>query len=851
AGRATTITETIPVHNNPFYTWALEKADCKGMGKGGGVTVTDSAIMLNDLAVAYDTNISCTVTNTLVTTRTVKKSSLGNNTPAQGGDEIVYTLTTEVIGRPTTKETVLTDTLGEAVDFEAVTDSGDFYANVFSPPKLVFTLPAGALPGKHTVSYKVRVKNDAKTAIKNNVISDNGYCEDCQTQNPLIQIASGKISDIGDRNPIGAGDDIIYTLRTNISGGATTSPVMLSDTLNDNLEFVSVISPGRFQADTGQPQRPRFTLPKGTPPGTYEVRYKARAKTTATEKIANKVEASAGTCDKCATENPLVYLRINKSSDIGAGGPAQNGDIITYQLSVTVAGGFTLRDTVLTDTLSSGLQFQKVSSPGRFQAATASAPVLRFTLPKGTPAGTHTITYQARVTDDASGKVKNEVKPSEGICETCILENPVTNLTTEKTSSPLPGTPVQREDLIQYTLTARVENGMTTNNLDLTDTLGEGLEFAGVDFYGNFTADVSQAPKVKFTLPKGMMPGNYQVTYSAKVKGDAKNALNNKVVPAAGTCRQCEVKNPLVFVDSVKSSDIAPGKGVQKGDYINYTLKTTIVGGNTSKDTVLTDTLGAGLAFDSVVSSNGFQANTIGAPSLLFTLPQGSSPGGYTITYRAKVTDYATGAVDNKVTSSPGSSCTKCETKTPLANIATEKTVDVKTGTPVQPGDLLTYTLTTTISDAPSTRDLNISDTLADTLAFEGVVSSGAFRPNTAGAPKLQFTLPKGTPPGTYQVSYKARVKLEGKIAAGNKAEPDYGSCDKCETSNPLIEISTLKSSNLGSGKSVQQGDKIVYTLTSTISGGTSTRDLVLTDSINAALKFTGVKSAGAFKADV
>ncbi|KAA6405524.1 hypothetical protein DPQ22_04250 [Candidatus Tokpelaia sp.] len=846
----TTITETPPQGTNPAFNWTIANLDCTGLGEDGSYTVDGNSFTLDQSATNYNAEINCTVTNQLATTRTAKSSDLGNNTPVQNGDEIVYTLTTDVIGNATIKDTVLTDILDDSVEFVDIEDAGDFQADTSNAPALSFTLPSGTAVGSYSISYRVRVKGTAADAVKNSVTSDNGYCDACETQNPLVQVSTTKKSSSGNGNPVGAGDIITYTLTTTVTGGATTSPVVLTDAPSDNLEFVGVTNAGSFTTDISDPTRPQFTLPEGTPAGIYQITYQVKVNADTTSAASNSVTSIPGTCDQCSTSSPVVSLRVNKSSDVGTGTLVQNGDIITYRLSVTVTGGFTLRDTVLTDTLGDGLTFQKVSSAGRFRSDTGKAPVLAFTLPKGTPAGTYTISYTAQVKNDASGTVANNVTTSDGTCETCATENPVITIASEKTSMPAPGTPLQPGDIITYTLTTHITGGTSTTPITLNDTLGGGLAFQSVTSAGSFTADTGKAPQLKFTLPKGMPAGDYQVSYSARIKDDATTDQANNIVSTPGTCTSCTVTTPLIHVDTVKSSDIPAGTGVQTGDFITYTLTTTVSGGTTTKDTVFTDKLGTGLSFDSITDSGSFTNDTGAAPTLTFTLPAGTEAGTYTASYRVKVEDTATGALNNAITPGSGGSCSSCSTTTPLTDIVTEKTVDVASGTPVRPGDILTYSLTVTVKNAPTTRDLNLADSLGDSLSFDSIADSGAFTSDTGAAPQLKFVLPAGTAAGTYKVSYRAKVKDDATLAANNAATSDYGSCSPCTTTNPLMIISTAKSSDIGAGKPVQKGDIITYTLTMTVAGSPAMQAVQLTDTLGSGLDFVAVANAGQFTPD-
>ena len=116
------------------------------------------------------------------------------------------------------------------------------------------------------------------------------------------------------------------------------------------------------------------------------------------------------------------------------------------------------------------------------------------------------------------------------------------------------------------------------------------------------------------------------------------------------------------------------------------------------------------------------------------------------------------------------------------------KSSDPASGTAVNRGDSITYTLTATVSAANLDADLVLEDTLDADLTFGSVTAAGSFTANTAGNP-LVFTLPVGTAPGVYSVEYTATVAATAEGSVGNNVlitgpggDPDP-ECTSCTTS--------------------------------------------------------------------
>src|SRR5690606_14990966 len=185
------------------------------------------------------------------------------------------------------------------------------------------------------------------------------------------------------------------------------------------------------------------------------------------------------------------------------------------------------------------------------------------------------------------------------------------------------------------------------------------------------------------------------------------------------------------------------------GDTVAFTLTTTIANSLITSDVVLlTDTLGTGLDFAAVTSPGLYSVDASGDPVVRFTLPAGTGPGVYAVSYTATVNEQASGSVANLVVGSGGDNpvCTiNCGVEIPVADpvVTYAKSADAAQ---VQVGDVIGYTLTATVADAPTNNVLTLTDTLGAGLDFTAVTDAGVFV-CTPGNP-LVCTLPAGSPEG-------------------------------------------------------------------------------------------------------
>ncbi|GEM_PF-966636 len=625
-------------------------------------------------------NTSTVVTPLVGTLDTVKRSDIGSGVSVSIGQVLTYTLTTTVSGGPLGRTLTLTDTFSAGLAFGAVTSAGSFSCNNAAP--VICTLPSGTAAGSYSVSYTAVVTQAAVSQVSNTVVPSDGTCSDCNTNNPLVTVATSKRSDVGAGTAVERGQTITYTVTTQVSGnGSLTSPLVLTDTLSSGLTFGSIVSAGAFSCVAGNPVR--CTLPVGTAAGTYPVSYSATVNASAVTQVSNTVVPSSGTCTDCNTVNPLVEIATRKSSNVGDGAQVAIGDTLVYTLTTTITGGALAQPLTLTDTIGSGLTFNLITRAGAF-ACNAANPVV-CTLPAGTPAGTYDVSYSATVAPTATVSVRNAVVASAGTCDPCSTLDPLVDVLTRKASDIGTGTGVQIGDTITYTLTTNISgSGSLPSELVLTDTLSAGLAFGSITSAGSFSCTGNNP--IRCTLPTGTGPGVYSVSYTAVVQASATASVNNTVVPSQGDCVDCSTDNPLLQIRSSKTVDVGSGTAVQRGQLLTYTVTTVLSGnGELSQPFTLTDTLGAGLVFNAITASGAFSCTT-GNP-VVCRLPTGTTAGTYVVSYTALVGQDATTSVGNSVVPSEGT-CTTCDTVNPLVEIATSKSVDVGAGVAVARGQL-------------------------------------------------------------------------------------------------------------------------------------------------------------------
>ncbi|MCW8127993.1 isopeptide-forming domain-containing fimbrial protein [Microbulbifer halophilus] len=761
------------------------------------------------------------------------------------GDTITYTVTVNVSDADLAEDVLLTDTLGTGLDDATVTaatsaEFGDCPAGTSGNP-LNCNLSAGTAPGTYTLEYTAVVNNEAEGTVDNVVTGTGGGGEeplcsaDCDLQIPLIDpvVTYEKAADVSE---VEVGDTITYTVTVNIADASLSEELSLSDTLGSGLDF-GAIDPGtsaEFTCVAGNPLE--CTVPADTTPGSYALIYTATVNSDAEDNVNNAVTSSGGGGDtpqcsgECSTQTLLVdpVVSYSKAADTAL---VEVGDTVTYTLTTTVSEASLTESFTLTDTMGTGLEFDSVTSAGAY-TCNADNP-LECTLPAGTAEGTYDLTYTAVVTDEAPNEVNNAVTGSGGgggdpqCSSECDVTIPVAPAIVYSKST---GTSeVERGDTITYTLTTVISNGPLTAVFTLTDTLGAGLELTGVTAPGAYTCN--DANPLTCTLPTGTDPGSYSVTYTALVTDEASDTVDNGVVGSGGGGGQpqcsddCEISIPLI--PGVTYSKSADTSEVAVGDTVTYTLTSTVDISSLSEEFTLTDTLGTGLEFTEVTDAAGYDCND--SNPLVCTLPAGTEPGTYALTYTAVVTDDAPDTVDNAVLGTGGGGEPQCsgdcniEIQVAPPAIAVNKSADPASGSEVEVGQSLEYTLTVSVENSSTREDLTLVDTPDAGLTIDTLPPECALN-----GEDIRCTLPAGAAVGTYTFAYSTTVNSGAGDTVGNSVIASGGGggtpdCETCEITHTVIapEIRLAKTSNRSD---IVIGDLVVYTITAENIGN---RDLV------------------------
>lgn len=181
-----------------------------------------------------------------------------------------------------------------------------------------------------------------------------------------------------------------------------------------------------------------------------------------------------------------------------------------------------------------------------------------------------------------------------------------------------------------------------------------------------------------------------------------------------------------------------------------------------------------------------------------------------------------------------------CTITATFVSLSTSKSAMPPSGTTVQVGEEITYTLKTTVSGDTSVNELVLTDVLDVGLTLTEKPSNCVLNAQT-----LVCTLPAGLGVGDHTIVYKAKVNSNATTSSTasvkNKVTVSRGSCNVCETTHTMWSVDTAKTSDAVDKNGVNVGDTIVYTLRVNVTGGTTTQDVVLKDVRSPGLEVTNV----------
>jgi uncharacterized repeat protein (TIGR01451 family) len=452
-----------------------------------------------------------------------------------------------------------------------------------------------------------------------------------KTANPATEVEPGGL--------------ITYTLGLSAGGRAITHPIVMTDTLPLNVDFVSA-SHGGVRTGAGG-SVVKWTIPTlaANESLTRSLVVRVNANTPENTQIVNSDYRAENDFDLPGIGQPVTVtvrtvpkgvLTLSKAADPSA--DVEPGKLITYTLTIG-AQHATVNSVVLTDTLPVDTTF--VSASGTYSRSGPGNSVV--TWPLDTLAADRTVTRTLTVQvspDAANGATISNASYRVSAEDAATVNGSPVNVTVRRASTGTltlsktanPSSEVMPGGLITYTLTVGAQNA-GLNNVALTDALPISTEFVSAS--GSYTRSGPENNIVSWnvgaltagqsatrTLTVRVLPNtpNNTTISNASYQASATNAATVSGSPVNVKVRQAQGTLTL-------QSWVDPDNEIIAGQPITYTISIQAQGVDVT-GVVLSDTVPNGTQF---VSASGSYTRS-GANNNVITWNIGTVPVGQTVT---------------------------------------------------------------------------------------------------------------------------------------------------------------------------------------------------------------------------
>ena len=649
-------------------------------------------------------------------------------------------------------------------------------------------------------------------------------------------------------DPILSGQQLTYTLGVHNNGPATATGISLSDSLPGGVSFVSAtttqgscVHPGNSvvcsigNMASGADVTVTIKIDTGAP-GT--IVNDATVLSTATDPNNANNSASAST-----TVRPVADLGLTKSDSPD---PVLAGQLLTYTLGVSNAGPHAATGVTVTDTLPSGTTFDS-ATPSQGTCSQASGTV---TCNLGTVANSGTASIDIKIRPQSEGSVTNQASITSDAGDLNTANNsasasttvdPAADLELTKTDSP---DPIHTGQQLTYTLGVHNAGPSATSGVAVSDTLPANVTFVSV----STTLGSCFRSGVSVLCSLGTMTNNTNATITIQVTTQTPGTLTNSAnvigmttdpdTADNGASADTEVR-PSANLALTKSDSPDP---ILAGELLTYTLGVQNSGPESATGVTLTDTLPAGVTYDSATPSQGSPCTE---SSGTVTCALGTIANGGNASVDVKVRPQNGGSITNQASvSSPvddpsagNNSASATTTVTPVADLSITKN---DSPDPILAGELLTYTLGVHNAGPSTATGVSVSDPLPAGALYDSATPSQGTCSHASGT----VTCALGTMANGANASIDIKVRPQTAGTNSNTATVssdanDPGSANNSAstdtTVNPAADVSLTKTD---SPDPALEGEQVTYTLTVHNAGPQSATGVVLTDTLPSGVTF-------------
>ena len=681
------------------------------------------------------------------------------------GDTVTYTVTVTNNGVVDAKQVVVVDHLNKGLKYVSSSYNG-VYDEVAHTVTWVVDIAAGS-----SLDLTVTAVAD-EYGVLTNIVSVGDKSASVDVTVPEII----PTKDVNNTAP-NFGDKVEYTITLSNNGVVDAKQVVVVDTLDEGLTFVSASDNGVWN-----PFKRTVTWTVDLAKGESKV-FTVIATVSAYGNIPNTVSVG----DKSSSVN-IAVPEIIPAKSVDVENP-NFGDTVTYTVVVTNNGVGDAKQVVVRDTLDKGLKFVKATGEYTFDEDSRTV-IWIIDLAKD-----ESQTFYVTAVAEAYGVLINDVTVGDNTASADVVVPEIIPDKTANITNPNFG------DKVDYTVTVTNDGIGDANNVVIVDRLGEGLTFVSASDNGvwdpvkrtvTWIVDLAKGESKVFSVI-ATVSGYGNVTNSLVVGN--KTAGVNVTVPEINPDKTANISNPNF------------------GDNVNYTVTVTNDGIGDAKDVVVRDVLGEGLKFVSATGEYTWDEDSR-TVTWIVDLAKGESRTFYV---DAIVSGY--GNVTNSLI---------VGNKTISVNVTVPEIIPDKTVGIENPnfGDTVTYTVTVTNDGIGDANNVVVRDILGEGLTFVDATGNYTFDEVTRTVTWI-VDLAKGE---SKVFSVIATVSGYGNVTnslvVGNKT---------AGVNVTVPEINPDKTANISNPNF---GDNVTYTVTVTNDGIGDAKDVVVRDVLGEGLKF-------------
>ena len=681
------------------------------------------------------------------------------------GDTVTYTVVVTNNGVVDAKQVVVVDHLDKGLKYVSSSHNG-VYDEVAHTVTWVVDIGAGS-----SLDLTVTAVADEYGVLTNDVTVGDKTASVDVTVPEIIPT-----KDVNNTAP-NFGDKIEYTIILSNNGVVDAKQVVVVDTLDEGLTFVSASDNGVWN-----PFKRTVTWTVDLAKGESKV-FTVIATVSAYGNIPNTVSVG----DKSSSVN-IAVPEIIPGKTVDVENP-NFGDTVTYTVVVTNNGVVDAKQVVVRDILDKGLKFVKATGEYTFDEDSRTVTWI-VDLAKG-----ESQTFYVTAVAEAYGVLTNDVTVGDNTASADVVVPEINPDKIANITNPNFG------DKVDYTVTVTNDGIGDANNVVIVDRLGEGLTFVSASDNGvwdpvkrtvTWIVDLAKGESKVFSVI-ATVSGYGNVTNSLVVGN--KTAGVNVTVPEINPDKTANISNPNF------------------GDNVNYTVTVTNDGIGDAKDVVVRDVLGEGLKFVSATGEYTWDEDSR-TVTWIVDLAKGESRTFYV---DAIVSGY--GNVTNSLI---------VGNKTISVNVTVPEIIPDKTVGIENPnfGDTVNYTVTVTNDGIGDANNVVVRDILGEGLTFVDATGNYTFDEVTRTVTWI-VDLAKGESRTFYvNAIVSGYGNVTNSLVVGNKT---------AGVNVTVPEINPDKTANISNPNF---GDNVNYTVTVTNDGIGDAKDVVVRDVLGEGLKF-------------